>query len=299
MIILNDIPKTFKDELLDAVAEKSAIAQLAPTIRIDLGDNLMQLSLANDPAEIITGTTNSNLPGETEVKPVLGDNQFAAARAYKFAKIIPVSAEYMYKLPRLFDAILGAAPDSIALGVDKVAFQANAAVTNFAAFNYNAGAIAPLAAPSANPPELYDYLAAAFGSVAAAGYAPNGIVGSPAFAVDIMTAQDGNGRPIFGTGADGVSRVFGAEVVKSSLLNASIEEGTGKIPYAVVGDWTKARLGIMDEIRIKILEEAMLDDGNGGYINLAQQNMVGVLVEGWAAFAAATGAFARIGGDDQ
>lgn len=299
MIILDNIPVSFKDELLDAVAEKSAVAQLAPTTRIDLGDNLMQLSLANDPAEIITGTTNSQLPGETELKPVLGENQFVSARAYKFAKIVPVSAEYMYKLPRLFDAILGSAPDSIALGVDKVAFIASAAVTNFATFNYNAGAIAPLAAPSANPPELYDYLAAAFGSVAAAGYAPNGVVGSPAFAVDVMTAQGGDGRPIFGTGADGVGRVFGAEIVKSSLLNASIEEGTNKIPYAIVGDWSKARLGIMDNIRIKILEEAMLDDGNGGYVNLAQQNMVGVLIEGHAALAAVTGAFARIGGDDQ
>lgn len=299
MFILDAIPVSFKDELLDAVAEKSALAQLAPTTRIDLGDNLMQVSLSNDPAEIITGTTNSSLPGETEVKPVLGESQFISARAYKFAKIVPVSAEYMYKLPRLFDAILANGPDSIARGVDKAAFQANAAITNFAALNYNAGAIAPLAAPSANPPELYDYLAAAFGAVAAAGFAPNGIAGSPAFSVDVMTAQGGDGRPIFGTGADGVGRVFGAEIVKSSLLNASIEEGTNKIPYAIVGDWTKSRLGIMDNIRIKILEEAMLDDGNGGFINLAQQNMVGVLIEGWAAFAAATGAFCRIGGDDQ
>lgn len=299
MIILNDIPKSFKDELLDAMVERSALAQLAPTTRIDLGDNLMQLSLANEPAEIITGTTNSALPGETEVKPVVGDNSFVSARAYKFAKIIPVSAEYMYKLPRLFDALLAAAPESIALGVDKAAFQANAAITNFAAFNYNAGAIAPLSAPSANPPTLYDYLTASYSAIAAAGFIPNGIVGSAGFSVDVMTASDGNGRPIFGNGIDGVPRVLGAQIVRSTLLNASIEEGTGKIPYAIVGDFTKCRLGIMDEIRIKVLEEAMLDDGNGGYINLAQQNMVGVLVEGWAAFQAATGAFSRIGGDDQ
>ena len=119
---------------------------------------------------------------------------------------------------------------------------------------------------------------------------PNAMIASPAEGVALMTMTAQDGHTVFGTGIDGVGRVFGAQVVTSSVLG-------GTAPAAIVGDFRQSRLGFVDDIRIKILEEATLTTSNGT-LNLAQQNMVGILVEGWAAFMCAEGAFARIGGTE-
>lgn len=285
-ITLNNIPVSFKDELLAGIEERSALAQVAPTTRIDLGDNLLTFSLGLQPAQIVAGTTMSDLPGEGEVKPVGDNGGMVTARAYKFAQIIPVSAEYMYKLPRLYDEIIRQAPETIARGVDYEAFASTTAHDGFAGLNVVGNDYAPIATGST----AYEQLAAAFNAVASAGYMPNAMVVSPAMGVQLMTMTAEDGHLVFGTGVDGVDRVFGAQVVSSSIL------GTGEsIPAAIVGDFSKSRLGFVDDIRVKILEEATLTTGNGT-INLAQQNMIGILVEGWAAFMCADGAFARIGG---
>jgi hypothetical protein len=285
-LTLNNIPVSFKDELLSGIEERSALAQVAPTTRIDLGDNLMTFSLGLQPAPIVACTTMSNLPGEGEVKPVGENGGMVTARAYKFAQIIPVSAEYMYKLPRLYDEIIRQAPETIAKGVDYEAFASTTAHDGFAGLNVANNAYAPIAQGDTE----YEMLVNAFGTVAEAGHMPNAMIASPAEGVALMTMTAQDGHLVFGTGADGVGRVFGAQVVNSNILGAG-----ENVPAAVIGDFNKSRLGFVDNIRIKILEEATLTTSNGT-INLAQQNMVGVLVEGWAAFAAAEGAFARIGG---
>lgn len=287
--ILDNIPLSFKDELLSGVQEKSALAQVTPTTRIDLGDNLMTFSLGLQPAPIVAGTDFSSLPGEGGIKPVGDNDGMVTARAYKFAQIIPVSAEYMYKLPRLYDEIIRQAPETIALGVDYEAMASTTAHDGFAGLNVVGN---PYACQTAFDGTYYDTLAVAFSYVAESGFMPSAVIASPGFEVGIMTATTPQGAPIFGTTANGIGRVWGAQVVESTLLSP---DAGAPVPAAIVGDFTRARLGIVDDIRIKILEEATLQIG-GGTINLAQQNMVGVLVEGWAAFSAQPGAFARIGG---
>lgn len=288
---LNNIPVEVKDELLFRTIQESVLAKVIPTERVEMGDNLLQFSLGLMPAAIMTGTSYSQLPGEGDVKPVQGENEMVAARAYKFAQIIPVSAEYMYKLPRLWDAIIENAPKTIALGVDKEAFASTSTIANFATLN--AGTYASIAEPDAETPTMYDYLTTAFNTVASYGYMPNTVIASPAASVGFMTMTAEDGRPVFGTGADGINRIFGARVEVSQLLGSGIADS---IPYAIVGDANAAKLGFVDDIRLKILEEATLTIGDT-LINLAQQNLVGVLVEGWAAFMCAPGAFCRIGGD--
>lgn len=283
--ILNNIPVSFKDELLGAIEERSALAQVAPTTRISLGDNLMTFSLGLQPAPIVGGTTGSNLPGETEMKPVQGVSEFVTARTYKFAQIIPISAEYMYQLPRLYDEIIRQAPETIALGVDQQAFCASTAQQGFASFNVAEN----LYAAYETAPFSYTSLTGAFQDIAANGHRPNAIIAGPTAEVALMTMTAEDGRPVFGNGADGVARVFGARVIGSELLNDA------SVPAAIVGDFRKCRLGFVDDIRLKILEEATLTVGNTT-LNLAQQNLIGVLIEGHAAFMAAEGAFARIGG---
>jgi HK97 family phage major capsid protein len=285
-ITLNNIPVSFKDELLAGIEERSALAQVAPTTRIELGDNLLTFSLGLQPAPIVAGTTMSNLPGEGEVKPVGEGGGMVTARAYKFAQIIPVSAEYMYKLPRLYDEIIRQAPETVAKGVDYEAFASTTAHDGFAGLNVANNDYA--AAATGDTP--FEQLAAAFGLVAANGYMPNAMIASPAEGVALMTMTANDGHTVFGTGIDGVGRVFGAQVVTSGVLG-------GTAPQAIVGDFSQSRLGFVDDIRIKILEEATLTTSNGT-LNLAQQNMIGVLVEGWAAFMCAEGAFARIGGTE-
>lgn len=285
-ITLNNIPVSFRDELLAGIEERSALAQVAPTTRIDLGDNLLTFSLGLQPAPIVAGTTISNLPGEGEVKPVGEGGGMVTARAYKFAQIIPVSAEYMYKLPRLYDEIIRQAPETVAKGVDYEAFASTTAHDGFAGLNVANNAYA--AAATGETP--YEQLAAAFGLVADNGYMPNAMIASPAEGVALMTMTANDGHTVFGTGVDGIGRVFGAQVVTSGVLG-------GDAPQAIVGDFRQSRLGFVDDIRIKILEEATLTTASGT-LNLAQQNMIGVLVEGWAAFMCAEGAFARIGGTE-
>lgn len=294
--MLDNIPVEFKDELLTRIENESVLARVIPTTRVDLGDNLLQFGLGLEPAAIMTGTAMSALPGEGDEKPVQGENEFVAARAYKFAQIIPVSAEYMYKLPRLYDAIVENAPKTIALGVDKTAFTSASTIANFATLNDTAETYAQIA--NVDDPltaTTYDYYVAAFNAVAGAGYIPNVAIVSPAASVGLMTMTAQDGRPVFGTGADGVNRLFGARVEVSPLLNSAITTTT---PYAIIGDANAAKLGFVDNIRLKILEEATLKIGDE-FVSLAQHNLIGVLVEGWAAFMCAPDAFARIGGAEE
>jgi len=288
-VILENIPVAVKDELLGEALAQSQVAALAPTTRVGVGDTLMTFSLGLEPAQpVTTSIEESNLPGEGGVKPVAGGNSFVRARAYKFAQIIPVSAEYRYNLPRLYDELIANAAGTIGLGVDNFAFNSVQTLDGFATFN--AGDYAEHVTVGTGDTALYEALTAAFMATAQNGAVPNAVVGSPLFNMQVttMTAQDG--RPVFGTGADGIGRVFGAEVRKSELL------GTGATsPVAIVGDWNKSRLGVVDDITLKIAEEATIE-WQGEKINLFQQNMIGILVEAQVAFMVKAGAFARIGG---
>lgn len=273
---LNNIPVQFKDELIDGVLAESVIAKLAPTMRMDLGSNLVQLSLGLQPAGIVAGTTASNLPGEGEQKPVQGVNEFVNAQTYKFAQIIPVSAEYQYKLNRLYEAIIENAPKTIALGVDNVVFNDTTAHQGMAGFAVASNPYAP--AITATGTTAGD-VAAAFNAVAAEGFMPTAVAATPAFAMAMRTATNTAGYPVFPDG-----NAYGTVTEVSKIMTANA---------AYVGDWSKTRFGIVDDIRLKILEEATLTVGNST-LNLAQNNLIGILVEGWCAFACAEGAFAAI-----
>lgn len=287
MILLNDIPKRFVDDLIDATEKQSAIAQLARATRVERGGNIMQLSLGVEPASIVAGTDYSELPGEGEIKPVAGNSDMVSLQSYKFAQIIVVSQEYMEDMPRLYDEIIRQAPASIARGVDATALTSTKSYANFATFNTS-----NVYAKNVYDAEksTYENLTAAFKGVNGVA---NGIIASPGFAVDLMTTTAQDGRPVFGTGIDGVSRVFGARVVQSDLLGSNNEPNK---PFAVVGDWSKSVLGLRDDITLKILEEATVTLSDGSTVSLGQQNLIGILVEGWAGFMAAPGAFTRLGG---
>lgn len=288
-LTLDNIPVSFKDELLSEIERESALARVVPTTRVEMGDNLLTFSLGLEPASMVSGTNYSNLPGEGEVKPVGENGGMVNARAYKFTQIILVSDEYMRKLPRLYDEILRQAPSTIARGVDVEALASSESHEGFAGFGVPGN---PYAA-GVNGDTAYEAIVNAFSAVAtASGRRPNAIIGSAAFGVDVMTATANDGRPVFGTGADGVGRVFGARLVES---DAFAYGPSGTAPAAVVGDFDRARLGLVDDVRLKILEEATIQVAPEQFVSLAQQNMIGVLVEGWAAFMAEPGAFATIG----
>ena len=117
---------------------------------------------------------------------------------------------------------------------------------------------------------------AAYNQVAVTGGALNGWAMSPQGKAILLNASDTTGRPLFvNNTADGaVPMILGERVADS---RAAYESGTPNC-VAIAGDWSKARYGVVEDIQIKISEDATINDGTN-QINLWQRNMFAVMCE--------------------
>ena len=218
---------------------------------------------------VITGDPTVSIVNEAAEKPV-SNSTFSTKNLVpkKFAVIELVSMEFRRDLPRLYDALIERLPGAFAKAFDNQAF-AETALTGFDSL-VNAQTIS-------TGSTYAEKIANGIKAIAAHGYRLNGFAASPAAEAELITAVDGNGRPLFmPTTADGsVGRVYGGEVVPCAAIGGLIG-----------GDWSKAYYGIVDGINIRFSEEATVNDGSN-QINLWQRNMIGIMCEVEASFVVA------------
>jgi HK97 family phage major capsid protein len=252
------LPEAVSAEILGKVLETSVIQQAAR--RIDLPGR-------GTAVNIITGEPTANWVGETEEKTV--SNGAAATkilRPYKLAVIETFSNEFRRDLPALYNALASRLPNALAKKFDTTVFHGTNPGSDFD----NLSAVGDFVLD-------YDGLVAALSTMGGAGYDMNGVIVSPQGEAKLLGEKDGDDRPLFISNLQaegGIGSVLGRPVFKSKA--AYLDTTTDVLGFA--GDWTQAVWGQVDDVTVKISDQATLTAG-GDTINLFQQNMFAVLAE--------------------
>lgn len=273
------LPPEISAEIISKTQEASAVMQLA-----------RQINLPGRGIEIpvITSDPEAAWVSETGKKPVSNPGlDKKVMTAYKLAVIVPFSNEFRRDLPSLYDELVRRLPLALAQKFDATVFGAGEAPgSNFDTFANVTG--------YAIDTDTYTGLVKADTAIATAGGILNGFAISPQAKGALLSAVDGNKRPLFiNSVADGaVPMILGARTV---LTKGAFVEGESENTLGVAGDWTKAVYGTVEGVVIDYSSDATLTDGDTT-INLFQNNMFAVRAEIEIGFRADTSVFAKLTG---
>lgn len=265
------LPAELSDEILGAAVKGSAVMQLARQVALP-GSGKSIPVITSDSTAAWTDETN-----EKQVSnPALG---VKTMKPYKLACIELFSEELLRDMPALYDELVRRAPAAIAKTFDATVLHGSAPGTGF-------DTLAD-AAIITNEDAYAAYLDA-MSTIGAAGGQMDGVAISAQGKAQLFKVM-GNGAPVFVDPATGsVAGVLGARL-------ADTQEAAAAGAVATAGDWSLARFGIVDGIRISVSRDATVTTG-GEDINLWQRNMVGIRIEAELGFIVANkAAFARIG----
>ena len=252
------LPAAVSNEILGKVLETSVVQRAAR--RIALPGN-------GSAVNIVTGEPTASWVGETEEKSVSnGTAQTKILRPYKLAVIETFSNEFRRDLPALYNALAQRLPNALAKKFDETVFHGTAPGSDFDTL-----------ASVGSHALTYDGLVAALSALGADGYDMNGIIVSPQGEAKLLGEKDDVLRPLFISNAQaegGIGSVLGRPVFKSKA--AYLDTTTDVLGFT--GDWTQAIWGQVEDVVIKISDQATLVSGETT-INLFQQNMFAVLAE--------------------
>ncbi len=269
------LPGAVSAEIWQKAQESSAVMSLARKMTLPgLGVTI----------PIITGDPEAGWVGETEKKPVKrGTLKTKQMTPYTLAVIVPFSNQFRRDLPALYDALVSRLPGALAKKFDATVFGGAAPGSNFDT----------LAACTAQEigTDAYGGLVAADADIAAHDGILNGWVLAPQGKAQLLTAVDGNKRPLFiNSVAEGaVPMILGAPVKQSK---GAYKAGSPNV-VGVAGDWTQAVYGTVEGVQISVSDQATLTDG-GSTINLFEQNMFAVRAEIECGFRCDTSVFNRL-----
>lgn len=253
------LPEAVSSEILGKVLETSVIQRAAR--RIDLPGR-------GTAVNVVTGEPTAAWVGETESKPVSnGTASTKVLRPYKLAVIETFSNEFRRDLPALYNALASRLPNALAKKFDSTVFHGTVPGSDFDSL-----------ASSGYIDLTYDGLIAGLSAIGGNGYDTNGYIISPQGEATLLSLKDLDERPLFlgsNLQAEGsVGSILGRPVFKSQ---AAYLDATNDI-LGFTGDWTQAIWGQVDDVTVKISDQATLTSGETT-INLFQQNMFAVLAE--------------------
>lgn len=255
------LPSEVSSEILQKTQSGSAVMQLARQIRVPgLGVTI----------PVITGDPEAGWVGETAKKPVKrGTLATKQLTPYTLAVIVPFSNQFRRDLPALYDALVQRLPLALAKQFDATVFGAvTVPGSNFDTLkNCTAQEIGT---------DAYGGLVAADADISAHDGILNGFVLAPQGKAVLLTAVDGNKRPLFiNSVAEGaVPMILGARAIYSK--GAYVSGSPNVVGFA--GDWSQAVYGTVEGVQVTISEHATLTDGDTT-INLFEQNMFAVRAE--------------------
>lgn len=193
--------------------------------------------------------------------------------AEELAAIIPVPEAYLSDAqvpiwdevrPRLAEGIANAVDAACLFGTNKPStFGESAYLHALAAGNQvveNAGSTL-----------LWQNVAEVGRLLAADGYVLNGFAGAPGFSWELISESDGSDRPIFNSVE---SALYGRPY--KEVMNGGFDTTEAKM---IGGDWTKAVVGLRQDITFKVFTEGVISDESGNVVlNLMQQDAVAIRV---------------------
>ena len=271
------LPTEVSQEIMSKTQTESAVMRLARQIPLP-GRGLTIPVITSDPV--------AEWVDETNAKPISNPGlDKKIMQAYKLAVIMPFSNEFRRDAAALYDELVRRLPLALAERFDATVFGGvTAPGANFDTF-------AAATAQSIASPNTYAGLVAADGDIAAHGGILNGFVISPQAKAILLSAVDGNQRPLFiNSVAEGaIPMILGAQTLQSKGAYVS---GSPNI-VGVAGDWTQAMYGTVEGVQISYSSDATLVTGNTT-INLFQQNMFAVRAEIEVGFRADVTCFNRL-----
>lgn len=259
------LPGAVSSEIWQKTQEGSAVMRLARKIELPgLGVTI----------PVITGDPEAGWVGETEKKPVKrGTLATKQMTPYTLAVIVPFSNQFKRDLPNLYDALIQRLPLALGKKFDQTVF--GGATVPGSNFDTLKGCAAQEIGTDA-----YGGLVAAQADIAAHDGILNGWVLSPKAQSTLLTAVDGNKRPLFiNNVAEGaVPMILGASAMQSKGAYVADTTTAKKHVVGFAGDWTQAVYGTVEGVQIAISDQATLTDGSTT-INLFEQNMFAVRAE--------------------
>lgn len=274
------LPGAVSSEILQKTQEASAVMSLARQIALPgLGVTI----------PVITGDPEAGWVGETEKKPVKrGTLATKQMTPYTLAVIVPFSNQFRRDVPALYDAIVQRLPGALAKKFDATVFGGTAPGSNF-------DTLGRCTAQSILT-NAYGGLVAADADIAAHDGILNGWVLAPQGKAILLSAVDGNDRPLFiNSVAEGaVPMILGAPVRQSKGAYTA-ETAAADAVVGFAGDWTQAVYGTVEGVKIAISDQATLTDGEST-INLFEQNMFAVRAEIEVGFRCDTTVFNKLTG---
>ena len=255
------LPSEVSSEILQKTQSGSAVMQLARQIRVPgLGVTI----------PVITGDPEAGWVGETAKKPVKrGTLATKQLTPYTLAVIVPFSNQFRRDLPALYDALVQRLPLALAKQFDATVFGAVTVPGS------NFDTLKDCTAQEIGT-DAYGGLVAADADISAHDGILNGFVLAPQGKAVLLTAVDGNKRPLFiNSVAEGaVPMILGARAIYSK--GAYVSGSPNVVGFA--GDWSQAVYGTVEGVQVTISEHATLTDGSTT-INLFEQNMFAVRAE--------------------
>lgn len=259
------LPGAVSSEIWQKTQEGSAVMRLARKIELPgLGVTI----------PVITGDPEAGWVGETEKKPVKrGTLATKQMTPYTLAVIVPFSNQFKRDLPNLYDAMIQRLPLALGKKFDQTVF--GGATVPGSNFDTLKGCTAQEIGTDA-----YGGLVAAQADIAAHDGILNGWALSPKAQSTLLTAVDGNKRPLFiNNVAEGaVPMILGASAMQSKGAYVADTTTAKKHVVGFAGDWTQAVYGTVEGVQIAISDQATLTDGSTT-INLFEQNMFAVRAE--------------------
>ena len=271
------LPTELSAEIMAKTQEQSAVMQLARQIALP-GRGLTIPVITSDPvAEWVE---------ETGAKPVSNPElSQKIMQAHKLAVIVPFSMEFRRDAASLYDALVERLPLALAARFDGAVFGTETApAANFDTF-------ASATAQSIATGVEYAGLVAADEDIAAHGGIMNGIVLAPQGKSALLSALDGDNRPLFinNISEGAVPMVLGAKTI---LSKAAYKSGTPSI-VGIAGDWSQAMFGTVEGVRVTYSEDTAVTIG-GELVSLFEHNMFAVRAEIEVGFRADVSVFNKL-----
>ena len=266
------LPSEISGAIRQKAQEDSAVMALS---------NVTRLPGAGTTVEIITGDPTPNWVAETAEKPVSRPTVSSQVmQGYKMAVIVPFSNALVNRLPR-----------TLAAKFDNTVLFGTAPGSNFDVLT----SVATLDVDNAGQ-TTYDNLIDVEVALAEAGYPLEGFALSARGVGLLRKVKDANGLPLLGS-LTGFDNLLGFPVKRTQVVHRDpADAGATADTVGFAGAWSEATVGIVDDISVKISDQATINDG-GTQLNLWQRNMFAVLVEWELGFRVSnTAAFRRLTG---
>lgn len=254
-----ELPKNLSSEIWADTLKESVVQQLATKANLPAGGSTIQT---------ITGEPEAEWVAETDPKPV-GTHTFGSKtlQPYKMALIEPFSDEFRRDLPALYRELAARLPFALGRLFDKTVFGQVAAP----GANFDTLAAAPAIALDGTTKPYFDALKA----VSSQKGDITGWALTPGAELEAMQAVDTLGRPLLMSNLStegSIGSILGRPVRKFESFGGSDLAG-------IAGQWSQAKWGMVEGIKISESSEATVTLADGTNLNLWQRNMFAIRVE--------------------